>query len=141
MGLFLNVQQQYEEALAHFQEALAISKNIKDDRHIAICLYYIAEVYLKKGDDDTALSYYQESFKFNKKINNLLLYASTMNNVAKIYLNKNQIEEVIIHSRIALKKAQQVNLKHEIEDAYYNLYHAYMKKYHHLLAIGSFYLA
>ena len=75
----------YEQALNHYQEALAIQQEIGDKSGEGITLNNISQIYDARGDYDTALDFLKKSLAIRQEIGDKKGEGTTLNNIAGIY--------------------------------------------------------
>jgi signal transduction histidine kinase/Tfp pilus assembly protein PilF len=113
--VYLN-QGNYEDALSSFEQALITNDGYEENFNANIN-YNIGSVQFDLGHYDTALGYINKALKTQVKLNNRLNESSSLNLIAQINFKQNSTLKSISFARRALKIAQEIGAKEEIQDA------------------------
>jgi len=103
IGLVLDRQYLYDEALVHYLQALSISKEAKAQIENISALNYIGGIYYKQNQYENSLDYYVQSLSLSRRINYKRGVAAALNNVGEIYRLQGQIENAQSNYIAALK--------------------------------------
>jgi tetratricopeptide (TPR) repeat protein len=76
---------EYETALNHFQEALAVCRNLEDWKNEALLLNQIGYVYDMHGKYEEGLRYYEQSLGIRREIGDKSGEGKTLNNISQIF--------------------------------------------------------
>lgn len=96
LGTLCYDQQQLDDALAHYQKAVAISTMQREDKSCSQAHSGCGIVLAKEGKTEEALQHFQESIRHNP------FYAQAHNNLGLVLMNLNKIDEAIAQFRTAL---------------------------------------
>jgi predicted ATPase/Tfp pilus assembly protein PilF len=80
----------YSEALKHYEESLAIRRDLKDERGAAATLNNMGMVHRHKGDLETARPLFDEALKLFRKLGHDAAVASCLTNLAALELASGQ---------------------------------------------------
>ena len=113
--VYLN-QGKYEDALSSFEQALIVNDGYEENLNAKIN-YNIGSIQFDLGHYDTALGYINKALKTQVKLNNRLNESNSLNLIAQINFKQNSTLKAIPFARRALKIAQEIGAKEEIQDA------------------------
>jgi len=113
--VYLN-QGNYEDALSSFEQALIVNEGYEENLNAKIN-YNIGSIQFDLGHYDTALGYINKALKTQVKLNNRLNESNSLNLIAQINFKQNLTLKAISFARRALKIAQEIGAKEEIQDA------------------------
>lgn len=116
IGVVYFIQGNYEDALSSFEQALMANEGYEENLNAKIN-YNIGSIQLDLGHYDTALGYINKALKTQVKLNNRLNESSSLNLIAQINFKQNSILKAISFGRKALKIAQEIGAKEEIQNA------------------------
>ncbi|MDT9298605.1 MAG: tetratricopeptide repeat protein, partial [Arthrospira platensis PCC 7345] len=72
-------------ALTYYQQALTISREVRDRRGEATTLNNIGGVYGAIGEPQEALTYYQQALTIRREVRDRAGEATTLNNIGLVY--------------------------------------------------------
>ncbi|MEO8712799.1 MAG: tetratricopeptide repeat protein, partial [Parafilimonas sp.] len=78
-----------EKSLGYYQQALALSKQIKNNRLILSSMVDVGIAYIETNDMDKALAAFLEAIPVAKKVNDTGKIAGVLGNIGNVYLHKN----------------------------------------------------
>jgi CHAT domain-containing protein len=110
-----------EHALAEFDQALLLSRQLKNKRAEALVLNNIGMTYAAMGDLSQALDYLQQSLAINRTINSPRELATSLNNVGYVYGLMGTHAEAVKYLELALPMAQKAGNNKFIAYAITNL--------------------
>ena len=113
--VYLN-QGNFEDALSSFEQALMANEGYEENLNAKIN-YNIGSIQFDLGHYDTALGYINKALKTQVKLNNRLNESNSLNLIAQINFKQNSTLKAISFARRALKIAQEIGAKEEIQDA------------------------
>jgi tetratricopeptide (TPR) repeat protein len=88
-------QGQIEEAIALYEQSLAIEETIGNILGKAVTLHQLASLKADTGQIEEAIALYEQSLAINETIGNVQVKAATLNQLASLQAKKGQIEEAI----------------------------------------------
>ncbi|MEP7230896.1 MAG: sensor histidine kinase [Ginsengibacter sp.] len=78
-----------EKSLAYYQQALGLSKQIKNNRLILSSIVDVGIAYIESNDMDKALAIFLEAIPIAKKVNDTGKTAGVLGDIGNVYLHKN----------------------------------------------------
>lgn len=105
----------YEEALQYAQRALEGGRAGKDEINTAMYNNEVGRILAARGDYKGALSRYLESLAFFRQRNVLIGMTETKSLVSQVYLQLNDLPQALRYAAEALKEAQLIRRKPEIQ--------------------------
>jgi tetratricopeptide (TPR) repeat protein len=90
LGLIQSRLGQYKKSLEYFEQSVAISRKIGDEKNEAPTLDNIGGVYKSLGQYTKALDFYERSLAIRKKIGDVLGEGATLNNIGSVYYSLGQ---------------------------------------------------
>ncbi|BAY99870.1 TPR repeat-containing protein [Tolypothrix tenuis PCC 7101] len=105
---------QFQEALATFQQALDIQKQIGDRSGVGATLNNIGLVYSRLGQYSKALEHYQQALAISQQINDQTGEGITFNNIGDIYSSQGKYPKALEYFQKALDIQQQTNDRYGI---------------------------
>ncbi|NKB72469.1 MAG: tetratricopeptide repeat protein [Candidatus Latescibacteria bacterium] len=96
---------QYEKALPHCREALAVFRDLGNERESANHLNNMATAYYYLSRYQEALAHYQEALTLNRKLDRKSQIASQLNSIGLIHMDQDRYEEALV----SLLEAQEIN--------------------------------
>lgn len=94
-GIYYWIQSDYDAALAHYERALAVRKEINDKKGIAGAYNNMGLIYSDKGDYDSALKYFEKSLAIKKKVGDQNGVANSLGNIGSVYQNQGHFAKAI----------------------------------------------
>lgn len=91
-----------DNALEHYEQSLAIMKEIGDKSGEGTTLNNISTIYRAHGDYETALKYLQQSLHITKEIGDKSGEGTTLNNISQIYDARGDYETALEYLRQSL---------------------------------------
>lgn len=104
----LRVNDNYEEALAKFEEALLIYQEISDKAGVGETLHYIGDVYYRKQEYFQSLAYFQQALSIQQERGNAAGEGSNLQRIRGIYQEQGTQYFERSQYREALENFQQV---------------------------------
>ncbi|MBS9396148.1 MAG: tetratricopeptide repeat protein [Dolichospermum sp. OL03] len=101
-------QRQFQEALATFQQALAIQQKIGDHSGEATTLNNIGAIYDNQGEYPKALDFYQQALDIRKKIGDRSGVGNSLNNIGFIYSSQGEYPKALEFYQQALAIRKQI---------------------------------
>jgi len=93
--LVYHSQGRYEEALARYEESLAISREVGDRSGEGTTLNNIGEVFRLLSRHEDALARYEESLAILREVGNRKMEGTTLNNIGLVYESQGRYEEAL----------------------------------------------
>ncbi|MEQ8925865.1 MAG: tetratricopeptide repeat protein [Fulvivirga sp.] len=115
----------YEQALAHYLDALKEYQKLDDIKGRSDCLNNIGEVYKKLGEYNNSLDYLKHSLALKEKITTDNVPALSYNNLGEVYTLMGDYEKALENYDIAIAAAKKQNDKRVLAyatDGYGTLY-------------------
>ena len=110
-----------KDALANFQEALQVRREIGDKRGLGDTLIDLGDFYDDRGDHDQALKMYKEALQLQRDLGNESLQAICLNNIGTAYSEKGQYEDALTYYQQALQLREKSKVPQDIVEAVHNL--------------------
>jgi tetratricopeptide (TPR) repeat protein len=127
IGQLLYHSDRYDEAIACFDQALALLRELKADQgQLAATYFYRGSAYFSQGHLDSAIADLSRAIELDPR------NANAHNNLGLAYAENGQIESAIAHYNQAVK------IRSDYAEAYYNRGIAYMAKPDYVRAIADF---
>jgi len=117
-GIILYKRSQCDDALPKLLTGLQISKDVFDNKTIAISNYYIARIYDNKANYDEAISNYKEAINISSKMGDTLLMVDAYNFLGSIYTSKGFNELASETITISFNLSKMNEYKKGMVDAY-----------------------
>jgi len=107
-GWLLLLAGRLTEALAHYEQALAIAREVGDRRSEGITLGNLALLHREQGCIPKALGHYKQSLAIAREVGARRSEASTLGNLAILHQEQSRIPEALDHFHQALVVAREV---------------------------------
>lgn len=147
---YRNKDNNYSQALRHYEEALSIARIVKDYERESECLTNIGEIYIQLGNYEKALEYQKDVLKIDKeKLKKDAFVAIDLNNIGVTYQkkyafqsqDKNDLDNALANYKESLRIAIKIkDVKTEVE-ALTNMGMAYIDLENYPEALKYFKLA
>ncbi|MBG1240498.1 CHAT domain-containing tetratricopeptide repeat protein [Nostoc sp. NZL] len=111
----------FSEALANFQKALIIWREIGDRQGEAVGLYNIGVTYKYLNDDSQALEAYHQALAISKELGRLSIEGRIINNIGDIYNNQREYEKALDYYQQALAMHEKMGNHLEAAETLYNI--------------------
>lgn len=108
LGAVAYAQQAFEQAVVHYQQALAIWERTGNTRMIAWSLRDLGGAYRRQSKLDQAVRCYERALHCFATIDDPVHQASTRMNLGNVYLDMNRSEEALALYELALPTFQQL---------------------------------
>jgi len=95
LGIVYVTLEQFDAAIASFQQALEIRQRINDSQGQADTLHHKAQAYVYKGALEKAMFLFQQALTISQEIKDIQGEAATLHNMAKLYASQSQYETAI----------------------------------------------
>ncbi|MCW5900553.1 MAG: tetratricopeptide repeat protein [Flavobacteriales bacterium] len=109
LGTVSLVRSRFDEALLHYEAALAIREELDDLRGIASTLGNIGLVHKQRGDLSRALEYQLKGLTIEERRGNPAGQASSLNNIGNIHISLGDHQRALEHHRRALDIYERLN--------------------------------
>ena len=131
LGIFLEGQSKFADALIHYSDALRIAKNINYTLGIANFSNNIAGIYVIWGDYNVALNYYLEALTVYRQINDKDGIATIYNNLGIVYDYQKNFTMALEYYQKSLEIYREIESPQGISNTLNNigLIHFYNKNY------------
>jgi tetratricopeptide (TPR) repeat protein len=106
---------QFNLALEYYQEALKLSKKIKNKYFVSVISGNIGLIYSNLGEYKKALSFQLQSLKIAKQIENIKGQATTLGNIGEIYIKLDDKNLALRYINEALNISKVLDIKNDIE--------------------------
>ncbi|UCC41516.1 MAG: CHAT domain-containing protein [Candidatus Aminicenantes bacterium] len=132
---YRNKDNNYSQALRHYEDALSIARIIKDYERESECLMNIGEIYIQLGNYDKALEYQKNVLKIDKeRLKKDDFVAIDLNNIGVTYQKKykfqshdtDDLENALTHYAESLRIARNIEATETEIEALTNMGMAYM---------------
>jgi CHAT domain-containing protein len=114
---YRNKDNNYSQALKHYEEALRIARIVKEYERESECLTNIGEIYIQLGNYDKALEYQKNVLKIDKeKLEKESFVAQDLNNIGVTYQkkyvlksqDKNDLDKALANYKESLRIARKI---------------------------------
>lgn len=106
-----------QESLDYFNEYIALSEKVGDEKHQSVALGNIGLVYHEMKQNDKAIEYFNRARTINKKIRNRYGESDNLGNLGVVYQDKGDFKNAIKYHLNALKVSKKIeDLEREIKD-------------------------
>jgi len=134
-AVYFNKPSTFNQSLKYYLRALPMSESLKNDNAIGTITVNVGEIYLKKGNDDSALIYFQKSLKAYEGSENV---PYTLNDIGKVYQNRKDYETAIKYHQQALDISQKLDAKVDMAQSLLGLADSYREQGDALKAISYY---
>ncbi|MFX1253547.1 MAG: tetratricopeptide repeat protein [Promethearchaeota archaeon] len=117
-----------DRALISAQESLSLSKEIKDESHLARAYYALGWAYSHKGDADRTIEFYKKSLNLREKIENQLCIAQTLFSLGYQYRIKGELDTALGYFKRSLRIRESIGNQQDISWILLNLGDVYTGK-------------
>jgi tetratricopeptide (TPR) repeat protein len=121
MALAQAVLGQSKAAMANFNEALKIRRQIGDKRGLGDTLIDMGNLADDRGDHESALKLYKEALGIEREIGSQSLVATALNNIGSVYSEKGQYADALTYLQQVLELREKAKVPQDIVDAEHNL--------------------
>jgi tetratricopeptide (TPR) repeat protein len=97
-----------EEAIALYQQSLALTERIGNIHGRAATLHQMAIIYVNQGEVEQAIALYQQSLELKERIGDVQGKAATLNNLAGIYADQGEVEQAIALYQQSLELTERI---------------------------------
>ena len=108
LGILKANRGEIEEAIALYQQSLALKEQIGDVQDKAATLHNLGHLKANKGEIEEAIALYEKSFAINEQIGNVQGKAATLHCLGGLKANKGEIEEAIALFQQSLAIEEQI---------------------------------
>ena len=108
IGLVYDDQGRYEEALAYYQQALAIAREVGDRAEEGTTLHNIGGVYHAQGRYEEALAYHQQALAIAREVGDRAGEGTTLTSIGLVYHAQGRYEEALGYYQQALAIRREV---------------------------------
>ena len=105
---------QWDSAIAKYNQALALSRELKDDELIVIALNNIGIAFNSRGQYDKAIDYFKQVLETNRKLGREDGIAIGLNNIGEVYRSWGQYNKAVEHYQQALTINRKLGIESEI---------------------------
>jgi len=127
LGSFYFSKKDYPSAHKYFLQALSISKETGDKRHIAYGLNNIGGIYYYQGNYGMAIENFFEAYKTLEELNDKMGMSGALLNIGELYAILEYNEKAIDFTKRGLAIANKIGSKNGIKTAYESLSKLYEK--------------
>ncbi len=132
---YRNKDNNYSQALRHYEEALRIARTVKDQERESECLTNIGEIYIQLGNYDKALEYQKNALKIAQekleleKTKKDVLVAKDLNKIGVTYRkkyafqtqDKNDLDNALANHKESLRIARKIEDVETVVEALTNI--------------------
>jgi tetratricopeptide (TPR) repeat protein len=118
----------FDKALDYHSRALAIRKEMKDQRQIAVSLNNIGRCYYKTGQWSMAAEYYFRALKIREKAGDKRGMATSLGNIGAVYQQQGNKERAMDYHKRSLQLSEEIDYKPRIIQALNNLSFLYKER-------------
>lgn len=104
----------YDQALEHFEQSLALRQKLGNKHDIAVSLQNVGLIHFFKGDVDQALEYAQQVLRLFQEAGNNYRLAWCLTNFGVLYRTKGELDQALEYSQQGLALFQEVGNKQSI---------------------------
>ncbi len=126
-GMVYFFQQEWDDALYFYQQALNVTEKLKNKVGTSIAYNNIANIYQKQQQPKLAFEYYNKALKIQRELADSASMGNCLMNIATNHLEQNQLKEVSSPLNEALNIAQKIGDNEIISLCYMNLGVLYSK--------------
>lgn len=126
-GIVYFFQEEWDEALYFYQQALKVAKKLKNKEGISIAYNNIANIYQKQQQPKQASDYYGKALKIQRELADSAAMCNCLMNIASNHLEQNQLEDVSAPLNEALVIAKKIGDNEIIALCYMHLGVLYSK--------------
>ncbi len=140
IGILKQKRREYMDAECDLLESLSIRNTLGETHGSLVSMNYLAEFYLERNQLEKAKEYLFTAIETAKKqtppfpANLCRLYTS----LVKVFTQSANYQEALLYSGMALKIAEENNLKYQVYDIYLTLTQLYRQKGDYELALSSY---
>ncbi|HET7115355.1 MAG TPA: adenylate/guanylate cyclase domain-containing protein [Hanamia sp.] len=124
-AVYFNKPSTINQSLKYYLRALPMSESLNNKDAIGTITVNVGEIYLKKGNDDSALIYFQKSLKAYEGSENV---PYTLNDIGKVYQNRKDYETAIKYHQEALDISQKLDAKVDMAQSLLGLGDSYREQ-------------
>ena len=106
------------QAHQHYQIALELAQEKKDDRIIGILHNNVGQLYRLTGQLGQAVYHYQQAIEYSRRAGHQAMTASATNNLAYIYRLQGNLAEGDVMCRVALAQRRKLGLERDLAYSY-----------------------
>ncbi|MBK9284659.1 MAG: tetratricopeptide repeat protein [Sphingobacteriaceae bacterium] len=128
LGAVAQVKGEYLKAIDHYQKAMVIGENAKDDNTLMVTYGNIGSLYINLGRTKLALDFQLKSLDLALKHNKIERLASIYNNLSLIYHEFKEHDKAVEYGLKSVEINTQHNLHYNLGSSYGNLGNAYYGK-------------
>ena len=119
LGDICSQQRDYQCALKHYQQSLAVSEELNDRMGLAKTYNKMGKMYLKTRETKTALHYFEKSRDMAVAMGTKTLVAVTSLNIGKTYGRMRRWEDALGKTDEAVGILEEVDIPVALQDCYY----------------------
>jgi tetratricopeptide (TPR) repeat protein len=108
----------YQRAIEHFQQSLALKEEIGDTLGRATLYNNLGVVHYYRGDDDRAYEFYQQSFEIKKKIGDIYGLAISHTNLGLILHHRGEQAQALQYLKEAVRICRDIEAEWLLPEAY-----------------------
>ncbi|MFX0061019.1 MAG: tetratricopeptide repeat protein [Candidatus Hermodarchaeota archaeon] len=118
----------WDTALEHYQQSLALREQIGNKSDIAVSLNNIGVIYHSKGELNSAIDYYQRSLTLREALGNKRDIAVSLINIGALYRQKGELDSALDYYKRGLDIHETIGNKREIAASLNNIGVIYRQK-------------
>lgn len=126
-GNILSDKGQGNEALKEYQQALEVSRSLKDKAETAVALNDIGGVYFRKSDYVNAMQYYSDALKIAEELNDANMMGTGYTNFSTIYFAQQDFDKGISYAKKSLEQYERINATDKIARSLNYMGNSYMQ--------------
>ncbi len=120
-GILARHQGEYEKAVKYNEESLRLSREIQDEKGIALSLNSLGNVANDLGKYEQAQKFYEESLSLNHEISDKRTVASSLNNLGNVAIHQGYFEQARKFYEDSLTLQRKISDKRGIAESLNNL--------------------
>ncbi|MFX1535921.1 MAG: tetratricopeptide repeat protein [Promethearchaeota archaeon] len=120
-GVIYAMKGMEDQALQYFQQSLAFSEELEDQKELAQCLNAIGIIYRRKGDLDQALIHQQRSLVLREQLGDKQGIARSLNSLGYIYWLKGDLDWALECYQQTLDLSEELGTKKDMAAALGNM--------------------
>jgi len=99
---------EYEQALFHYSQSLAIHEKLDNIKGVSVSLHQIGNVHYLKGDYDAALTNYQKSLEIDEKSGDIKGVSASLHQIGVIYQYKGDYDAALTNYQKSLEIKEKI---------------------------------
>jgi signal transduction histidine kinase len=128
----------YEKALSHYQQSLALNTQMNNNKGTAICLNNIGDIHVKTNRPEEALVYYLQALEINSQLGDKAYVTESYINIGKVSSQLKNYKKSLYYLDKGLYTAREVGVKKQLQLCYEALSETYSRMGNHAQALITY---